>query len=98
MPPSDCGVVHQIAEFAIQYANFSSFQNAFLRTRFFQKSPPIAGFGNVLTTYMWCRCVALRSKQTNEVPMDRLAYTLPEAAALLASVALESSRRHASRN
>jgi hypothetical protein len=36
MPPSGCG---QIAEFAIEYANFSLFQYPFLRTRFFQKSP-----------------------------------------------------------
>jgi len=29
MPPSDCGVIHQIAEFVIEYANFRLFSERF---------------------------------------------------------------------
>jgi hypothetical protein len=74
MPPSDCGV-HQIAELA-EYANFSLFQNAFLRTRFFPAFRANRWLCAPITTYkvMSLRCVALQTNKRGSYGSARL-YT-----------------------
>jgi|SoiMethySBSTD1v2_1073268.scaffolds.fasta_scaffold1019045_2 hypothetical protein len=78
MPPSGCGV-HKQLNLQLSTRILVYFQNAFLRTRFFLAYRANHSLWPTRILYL-CRWVALRSKQTDGVHMNRLAYPLPEAA------------------
>ena len=83
MPTSGCGV-HELSEFVIEYANFSLFSEHFFTYPILSSFPSQSlAFAN--THFIFVCGVALRSKQTNEVHMNRFAYPLPEAARIAGS-------------
>src|SRR5262249_25564355 len=80
MPPSDCGV-HEPAEFAIEYANFSLFSERFftypILSSFPSQSLALCAKPQHMIYVVGSRW---RSKQIDGVHMDRLAYPLSQAA------------------